>query len=109
VSVVSTSGSSIAAKWPPWLKSVQRVQVFCSSAVATNADVWCEDDCGGGYSGVGVRRRAKKSKKYSSQQQAAWFAPWTKSIGVGWDSLEGRLSITSSAFAAKREPRLTNS
>jgi hypothetical protein len=31
----------------------------------------------------------------SSQQQAAWFAPWTKSIGVGWDSLQHPLSITS--------------
>ena len=32
MSAVRTTGSSMAAKWPPWSMSVQRVMVFCPSA-----------------------------------------------------------------------------
>jgi hypothetical protein len=101
-------GSSIAAKWPPWSKSVQRVEVFCSSAVATNADVLCEDDCGWVF---------RSWCAASSKEIQEVFVPTASCMVRAVDEKHwcwvgfatSPLSITSGAFAAKREPRLTDS
>jgi hypothetical protein len=53
-----------------------------------------------------VQQRNPRSVRPNSK--LPWFAPWTKSIGVGWDSLQHPLSITSSMALPLRKAAIGN-